>query len=111
MRRRGVVALLVASSLSAQTPVSAPQPTAPGSDLTVYLMTMGTGDQVWERFGHNAIRIVDASRGTDSVYNWGTFDFHQPNFLRRFHYHRPFFVFAEDGHNDHLKGCEARRQH
>jgi len=47
-------------------------------------MTMGHGDQVWERFGHNAIRIVDAARGTDSVYNWGTFDFQQPNFLRRF---------------------------
>jgi hypothetical protein len=47
-------------------------------------MTMGNGDEVWERFGHNAIRIVDASRGTDSVYNWGTFDFAQPHFLQRF---------------------------
>jgi hypothetical protein len=56
----------------------------PGADLTIYLMTMGSGDQVWERFGHNAIRIVDATRGTDSVYNWGTFDFHQPHFLQRF---------------------------
>ena len=56
----------------------------PGSELTVYLMTMGHGDEIWERFGHNAIRIIDAARGTDSVYNWGTFDFHQPNFLQRF---------------------------
>ena len=55
-----------------------------GSNLTIYLMTMGYGDLVWERFGHNAIRIVDAANGTDSVYNWGTFDFAQPNFLRRF---------------------------
>ena len=47
-------------------------------------MTMGPGDAVWERFGHNAIRVVDASRGTDSVYNWGTFDFEQPNFVQRF---------------------------
>ena len=83
-------AFLVASALSAQAApspqpaVARPQSTVPGSDLTIYLMTMGPGDQVWERFGHNAIRIVDASRGTDSVYNWGTFDFHRPNFLRRF---------------------------
>jgi hypothetical protein len=55
-----------------------------GSDLTIYLMTMGSGDQVWERFGHNAIRVVDATRGTDSVFNWGTFDFRQPHFLQRF---------------------------
>ncbi|HUQ83132.1 MAG TPA: DUF4105 domain-containing protein [Gemmatimonadaceae bacterium] len=89
-----IVALLAAllSGASAQNPAPAARPAAPaapaasvpGGDVTVYLMTMGTGDQVWERFGHNAIRIVDASRGTDSVYNWGTFDFHQPNFLRRF---------------------------
>ena len=38
-------------------------------------MTMGQGDEVWELFGHNAIRIVDASRGTDMTYNWGMFDF------------------------------------
>ena len=65
-----------------QPPIPSPQP--PGSELTIYLMTMGPGDPVWERFGHNAIRIVDASRGTDSVYNWGTFDFAQPNFIGRF---------------------------
>jgi hypothetical protein len=47
-------------------------------------MTMGSGNQIWERFGHNAIRIVDPTRGIDSVYNWGTFDFRQPHFLRRF---------------------------
>ena len=84
------------SAGSLQSPVPSPQPPAadsrspvigsqsPGTELTVYLMTMGYGDQVWERFGHNAIRIVDATQGTDSVYNWGTFDFQQPNFLRRF---------------------------
>ena len=47
-------------------------------------MTMGQGDAVWERFGHNAIWIHDAARGTDAVYNWGMFDFDQPNFLGRF---------------------------
>ena len=65
-------------------PVPSSQPAEPGSDLTIYLMTMGHGNQVWERFGHNAIRVVDATNGTDSVYNWGTFDFRQPHFLQRF---------------------------
>jgi hypothetical protein len=67
---------------SFHSPVTGSQ--SPGSELTIYLMTMGPGDAVWERFGHNAIRVVDASRGTDSVYNWGTFDFQQPNFVGRF---------------------------
>lgn len=56
----------------------------PGAELTVYLMTIGQGDAVWERFGHNAIWIHDARGGTDVAYNWGMFDFNQPNFIARF---------------------------
>jgi Domain of unknown function (DUF4105) len=56
----------------------------PGSNLTIYLLTFGWGDEVWSRFGHNAIWIKDRARGTDSTYNWGMFDFNQPHFLRRF---------------------------
>lgn len=59
-------------------------PAEPGSNLTVYLLTFGMGDAVWERFGHNAIWIKDRTRGTDVTYNWGMFDFDQPHFLRRF---------------------------
>ena len=59
-------------------------PAEPGSNLTVYLLTFGWGDVVWERFGHNAIWIKDRARGTDITYNWGMFDFNQPNFIGRF---------------------------
>ena len=75
-------ALVVSSRADAQ------QPTAgePGSHLTVYLLTMGPGDQVWEKFGHNAIWIHDELNQTDIVYHWGLFDFADkdfvPNFLR-----------------------------
>lgn len=55
-----------------------------GDNLTVYLLTFGWGDAVWERFGHNAIWIKDAARGTDITYNWGMFDFDQPHFVWRF---------------------------
>jgi hypothetical protein len=61
------------------------RPTAsPPESLTVYLMTMGPGKYVWERFGHNAIWIHDPIRGTDETYNYGLFDFGQENFLLRF---------------------------
>ena len=69
-------------------PASAQSPpvvgTGPGSQLTVYLMTMGPGEQVWERFGHNAIWVHDAIAGTDIAYNYGLFDFRQEDFLIRF---------------------------
>lgn len=55
----------------------------PGSELTVYLMTIGQGDAVWERFGHNAIWMHDAARQTEIAYNYGIFVF-GPGFYSRF---------------------------
>ncbi len=57
---------------------------AAGEELTVTLLTMGPGDEVWERFGHNALWIHDASTGEDVVYNWGLFSFAEEGFLLRF---------------------------
>lgn len=45
---------------------------------------MGPGDQVWEKFGHNAIWIHDAAAGTDIAYHWGLFDFADKDFVPRF---------------------------
>jgi hypothetical protein len=84
--RRGLAASLVAGTLllapvAAQGAVQRPEP---GSELRVYLMTMGPGARVWERFGHNAIWIHDPSAQPDTAYNYGLFDFRQENFLLRF---------------------------
>ncbi len=54
------------------------------STRPVLLMTMGQGDAVFEKFGHNAIVVWDAAAGQPLVYNWGMFDFAQPNFIGRF---------------------------
>ncbi|HEX2167055.1 MAG TPA: DUF4105 domain-containing protein, partial [Longimicrobiales bacterium] len=56
----------------------------PGSELTVYLATMGQGDLVYEKFGHNAIWIQDALTGTTIAYNYGIFDMRQERFILRF---------------------------
>jgi hypothetical protein len=47
-------------------------------------MTMGQGDQVWERYGHNAIGIRDRRTNADVVFNWGLFSFDEPGFIGRF---------------------------
>ncbi len=78
MRRTALAfatALLIASPLRAQ---------EPGSQLTVYLLTMGPGDEVWEKFGHDAIWIHDEANGTDIAYHWGLFDFADKDFVPRF---------------------------
>jgi hypothetical protein len=73
----------VAAQTAARLPVG-PSDRLADTALTVFLMTMGPGKQVWERFGHNAIWIHDPASGTDQAYNYGLFDFHQQNFLLRF---------------------------
>ncbi len=54
------------------------------STRPVLLMTMGQGDEVFEKFGHNALVVWDDAAGQPLVYNWGMFDFAQPNFIGRF---------------------------
>ena len=67
----------VAGALTAQRPIE-------WSRRPVLLMTMGQGDEVFEKFGHNAIIVWDDEAGMPLVYNWGLFDFRQPNFIGRF---------------------------
>lgn len=55
-----------------------------GRNVTISLLTMGNGTQVWELFGHNAIWIHDLVTNRDTVFNWGVFDFRQPRFIERF---------------------------
>jgi len=59
-------------------------PLAGADDLDILLVTFGLGQEVFERFGHNAIWVHDRAAGTDVTYDWGNFSFRQPGFLRRF---------------------------
>jgi hypothetical protein len=41
-------------------------------------------DQLYTAFGHSAIRVFDPARNFDAAYNYGVFDFDQPNFYLNF---------------------------
>ena len=72
-------ALAAASLIPAQTTRA-----QDGSQLEVHLVTIGQGAYVWEKFGHNALWFRDDAGTVDVAYNWGVFDFNQPQFLQRF---------------------------
>ena len=78
-----VAVLVTMLAVLGSLPATAQGPTA-ASALRVSVLTFGPGDLVFERFGHNALRIVDPATGSDLAYNWGMFSFDQPNFLGRF---------------------------
>lgn len=104
---RRVVLLLALSPLLAVAQVRPPSaqpapgprvnpPPEPGSELTVTLLTMGVGEQVWEMFGHNALwfhveRAPSLGGPVDAVYNWGIFDSSQPHFILHFLQKRMFY--------------------
>jgi hypothetical protein len=75
--------LAFVATLSFGFPAHAQRADAATASLHVYLLTMGPGDAVWERFGHNAILLRDEARGIDVAYNYGMFSFDQPGFVRR----------------------------
>lgn len=55
--------------------------------VIVSLVTCWPGGEVYELCGHEAVRvrgIAPEGHEIDSVWNYGTFDFNQPNFIYRF---------------------------
>ena len=77
-----------ATTFAAQQPAPRAMPPAapvtPAGSIRISVITLGQGDAVFERFGHNALRVQDPVAGTDVAYNWGMFSFDEPGFLRRF---------------------------
>lgn len=55
-----------------------------GSSLRIYLMTVEPGSEIWEKFGHDALWIIDSATGERVSYNYGIFDFAQPHFIPNF---------------------------
>jgi hypothetical protein len=53
-------------------------------NTVISLITCTPGNQVYNIFGHSAIRIFEPETNRNEVYNYGTFDFDQPNFIWKF---------------------------
>lgn len=50
----------------------------------VSLITYTPGEELYQAFGHSAIRVRDDFLGMDRLYNYGVFDFETPNFYVKF---------------------------
>lgn len=84
--------------------------TAPSKGLQVSLLTCGTGAEIYSVFGHTAVRIVDSARGTDIVYNYGTFDGYDENFELKFMQGKLLYYLSEDDYPDFIDfyGADGR---
>jgi hypothetical protein len=53
-----------------------------GAEVT--LITYTPGEELYQSFGHSALRVRDDLLGMDRLYNFGVFDFETPNFYLKF---------------------------
>ena len=54
------------------------------SPYRISLLTCGPGDELYSTFGHTAMRVTNTETGSDAVYNFGMFNFADPNFYMKF---------------------------
>ena len=52
--------------------------------IEVSLLTCSPGEELYSTFGHSAFRVKDHLMGTDIIFNYGTFDFADPGFYKKF---------------------------
>ena len=52
--------------------------------IRVTLLTCSPGQEVYELYGHTAIRCQQPSKGLDAVFNYGVFDMSKPHFAWHF---------------------------
>jgi Domain of unknown function (DUF4105) len=78
MKKSLLIALvLLTASTQAQTILS--------SQAEISVITCGPYQgELYSAFGHSAIRVHDPVKGFDIAYNYGVFDFNQPNFYLNF---------------------------
>ncbi len=85
MRRSGTTirSVAVAAVLLAGLAGAARAHAAPGDDLKVYVLTFGPGEHPFLKFGHNAI-LIQPKTEPGWVFNFGTFDFADPDLILKF---------------------------
>lgn len=77
--------VLTVMALSCHTPLwgsPVSHPKTNEDNITISLITCYPGSEIYELCGHSAVRV--RGNGIDSVWNYGIFDFNQPNFVYRF---------------------------
>ncbi len=63
--------------------ISAQWELSPGADIRIVTCGPYQGE-LYSAFGHSAIRVRDSAQGLDLIYNYGVFNFNQPNFYLNF---------------------------
>jgi hypothetical protein len=72
----------------------------------ISLLTCTPGEELYSTFGHSALRVIDRDSGADIIYNYGTFDFDDPNFYSKFTRGKLLYFVSIDGFENFMKAYE-----
>ena len=53
-------------------------------EAEIYLLTCTAGEEVWSKYGHTGIRVVDRAQDMDVVFNYGLFSMQEKGFYLKF---------------------------
>jgi len=70
--------------------------------LEFSLLTCTPGEELYSSFGHSAIRLKNFENGSDIVFNYGTFDFDDPDFYMKFVRGKLLYFVSIDSFNDFM---------
>jgi hypothetical protein len=87
MKRTAIAVLFFLSSITCFA-----QADTDSCTMEISLLTCAPGTELYSMFGHTAIRVRDARRGMDIVYNYGTFDDTDPLFY--IHFTRGIMIYS-----------------
>ena len=77
-----------------------------GDELTIKIAILGSGDEVYSWFGHNALIIENTNSGQSRFYNYGLFSFENENFFINFVMGRMLYssgvISTDDGIADYI---------
>ena len=76
----------------------------------ISLLTCTPGQELYSTFGHSALRVTDRSSGSDIIYNYGTFDFDDPNFYSKFTRGKLLYFVSIDGFENFMKAYEYEKR-
>jgi hypothetical protein len=71
-------------------------------NLQITLLTCGPGADLYSVFGHSGIRVKNQNDHSDLIYNYGTFDFEDPDFYIKFVKGKLLYSLSVQSLNDFL---------
>ena len=78
-----ILIVLLVNGLPANAQTVSTETKDQGLQMSLLISSPST-EAVYTRYGHVAFRILNPVQGTDIAYNYGMFDYNEPNFILRF---------------------------